>query len=284
MQAQSSIEPTHIPQVIDAPAMSELGSCCSLPDAIETTLILPLYMQLLTLGSLMIIGHCSGMCGPLMMSFRFGADKDKPLAAASFQLLCYQFGKAITYMSAGAIAASIGLSLTAMTEIKSWMAYICILMALLILIQALSWWRPKLFSFIPSSWYKAIQTRIYSLQRTSSRYRQTRPIRGSILLGLSMSLLPCMLPFWVLGLAVSSGSPLHGSLLMGLLVVLNTPVLLLFALSPHLLTTFRKRSSLHLAPIALCCSALWMLLIGLGSLGYIGHFSFELGPTTIVFW
>lgn len=259
-----------------------LESCCPmLETVIETQHIMPLYMQLISLGTIMIIGHCSGMCGPLMLSFRFGLNQKRPVYAASMQLLTYQLGKALVYMSAGALAAILGQSLLAM---KNWMAYLCIFIALIILMQALSWWLPWKLSCIPQSWYNSIHGQIRKMQSFSSRYRQLHPTRGNFLLGMSMSLLPCMLPFWVLGLAAGSASPLHGSLLMGLLVLLNTPILLLFAVSPHFMGKIKKHFPIHIAPIALCCSALWMLLIGLASLGYIGHFSFTLGPTHVVFW
>ncbi len=239
-------------------------------------------MQLLILGSIMIIGHCSGMCGPLMLSFRFGQNAEKrPVLSATRELLAYQLGKACIYMLAGALAAGLGYGLIA---VRDWAAYLTIVIAVVILLQALAWWLPWSINLMPKSWQAASQNLVKRLQRSSSKQRQQHPLRGSFLLGLSMSLLPCMLPFWVLSLSASSASILHGALLMGLLVVLTTPVLLIFALAPHLLPAWRKRSPKYMAPIALTCSAVWMLLIGLASLNFIGHVGFEIGPTHVVFW
>lgn len=266
--------------------MSEhAASCCSVGlETMETTSVLPLYMQLLTLGSLMIIGHCSGMCGPLMLSFGFGREQERPALAASRQLLVYQIGKAVVYMSAGALAALLGYSLSA---VRDWAAWLTLMIAVLILLQALIWWSPVRLPglrLLPRRWSDGLQQLVRGLQRRSAQQRQRTPLRGSFLLGMTMALLPCMLPFWVLSLAASSAAPLHGALLMGLLVLLNTPVLLLFAVAPHLLPRWRERRSRNLAPLALCCSGVWMLLISLASLNMIGHFGFELGPTHVVFW
>ena len=262
---------------------SSCGSCCAaLEGAAEVSGIGPLYMQLLTLGTLMIVGHCSGMCGPLMLSFRFGAEQESHrIRSAMQQIISYQFGKSIIYMSAGAVAALLGSSLSGL---RNYAAYVCIVISAIILIQALLWWLPWSLNLFPQRWQSGIQKSIACLQRRSSQVRKQAPLRGSFLLGMSMSLLPCMLPFWVLGLAASSAAPLHGIGLMGLFVLLSTPVLMIFAVAPHIIGAWRKRSPRYVAPVALCCSAVWMLLIGLASLNIIGHFSFELGPTHVVLW
>lgn len=258
-------------------------ACCPIIDQVtEASGILPLYLQLLTLGTLMIIGHCSGMCGPLILSFRFGSEQEKScLRSAMQQLLSYQFGKGIVYMSAGAIAALLGSSLSGLRDFA---AYICIAIATLILIQVALWWLPWSLRLLPKTWQGRIQQCISSLQRRSFHIRKQAPMRGSFFLGMSMSLLPCMLPFWALGLAASSASIIHGIGLMAVFVLLTTPLLLIFAVAPHLMGAWRKRSPRFVTPIALCCSAVWMLLIGLASLNIIGHFSFEVGPTHLVFW
>lgn len=268
---------------LQASAESEAASCCmALDQAVEVTGIGPLYMQLLTLGTLMILGHCSGMCGPLILSFRLGAEQETRRARAAMQqIISYQFGKSIIYMSAGAAAALLGSSLSGL---RDWAAYLCIAISAIIFIQVILWWLPWSLRVLPASWQQKTQTMIMGLQRRSSQVRKQAPLRGSLLLGMSMSLLPCMLPFWVISLAASSGSVVHGIGLMALFVLLTTPVLLIFAVAPHIVGAWKKYSPKHIAPIALCCSAVWMMLIGLASLNYIGHFSFEIGPTHVVFW
>ena len=258
-------------------------SCCPVLDQVtEVSGILPLYMQLLTLGTLMIIGHCSGMCGPLILSFRLGSEQEKQQARSAMeQLLSYQFGKGIIYMSAGAAAALLGSSLSGLRDVA---AYICIFIAAIILLQVVLWWLPWSLRLLPSAWQTRVEQTIRTLQRRSFQVRKQSPLRGSFLLGMSMSLLPCMLPFWVLGLAASSASWIHGIGLMAVFVVLTTPLLLIFAVAPHLMGAWRRRSPRFVTPVALCCSAVWMLLIGLASLNIIGHLSFELGPTHLVFW
>ena len=59
----------------------------------------------------MILGHCAGMCGPLILSFRFGlhqANRQGRIAAAVGQVACYQSGRALMYGLAGALVGGVG--------------------------------------------------------------------------------------------------------------------------------------------------------------------------------
>ena len=66
----------------------------------------PAYAQLLGLGVLLILGHCSGMCGPLILSFRFGLHQQHQrgrMLAAAGQVFSYQVGRIVIYGLAGAV-------------------------------------------------------------------------------------------------------------------------------------------------------------------------------------
>ncbi|MFW5828713.1 MAG: sulfite exporter TauE/SafE family protein, partial [Planctomycetota bacterium] len=69
------------------------------------------WMMLLTMVPLMVAFHCAGMCGPLILSFRFGLDRSSRtarVAAASGHLLAYQLGRALLYAVFGAIVGGLG--------------------------------------------------------------------------------------------------------------------------------------------------------------------------------
>ena len=69
-----------------------------------------LYGVLLMQGSLWVLGHCPGMCGPLVAALRFPGARS---------LLAYQAGKAVTYALLGAletIAPGNGLAIIEETE------------------------------------------------------------------------------------------------------------------------------------------------------------------------
>src|SRR4051812_34520112 len=70
----------------------------------------------LGLGLAWVSLHCAGMCGPLLLGFRFGAgaapDAPRSPRRAAAQLACYQAGRAVVYAAGGAAAggASAGLA------------------------------------------------------------------------------------------------------------------------------------------------------------------------------
>jgi len=71
----------------------------------------PLYAQLLGLGILMISVHCAGMCGPIVLSLRFGVQRDWRRGRAALalgQLAAYQGGRAVVYGLLGAGVGALG--------------------------------------------------------------------------------------------------------------------------------------------------------------------------------
>ena len=111
-----------------------------------------------------------------------------------------------------------------------------------------------------------------------------RPYIYALGLGLLMSLLPCMLTAWVLGLAFVSGSVLHGTIIMILLVVLTTPALLPFAVMPAGLPSWRWLNHPGLAIGLWYLSGIWMGLIALASHGVIDHVSIIINDWRVVLW
>ena len=77
--------------------------------------------------------------------------------------------------------------------------------------------------------------------------------------------------YWVLSLAASSASPLHGALLPVLLVAISTPPLAL-AVGAGAASYGRLRLRLAWVPtVALAVSAGWMAMHGLAALEYVEH-------------
>ena len=78
-----------------------LPPCCTPVDGIDSgtwsEVLPPGFAQLLGLGMVMIFGHCAGMCGPLILSFRFGVHQNQRqgrVIAAFSQIMCYQLARA----------------------------------------------------------------------------------------------------------------------------------------------------------------------------------------------
>jgi sulfite exporter TauE/SafE len=102
-----------------------------------------------------------------------------------------------------------------------------------------------------------------------------------------MGLLPCMIPAWVLGLAASTQSPLHGALLMVILVWMTSGVIFGFGLAPAAILA-RRRAGRALVPSMLVLSGCWLGLVAAAANGWIGHASlgFTAGNSgyAMMFW
>ena len=54
--------------------------------AVASTSAMPAYIQLLV-SSVLIMGHCAGMCGPLICAFRFGVRQEHEKGSAGSALV-----------------------------------------------------------------------------------------------------------------------------------------------------------------------------------------------------
>lgn len=246
----------------------------------------PLYAQLLGLGLLMISVHCAGMCGPIVLSLRFGVQRDWQRGRAWLalgQLGSYQLGRAVVYAGLGAavggisaLAGDLGGRLGAGFHATS--RWLILVVALGFIVAALLRLRPR-GPVTPAK--PGLLTRLGS---RVARGLGEQPLRRAGIMGLIMAFIPCMIPIWTLGLAAVSASPLHGALLMLLLVAMTTPALLPFALAPGLLPKMGGRAGFRLQTAALLCSGIWLSLIGLAAVELIPHAHTPVGGYTIKWW
>ncbi|MCP4503252.1 MAG: hypothetical protein GY822_25220 [Deltaproteobacteria bacterium] len=100
---------------------------------------------------------------------------------------------------------------------------------------------------------------------------QDRSLTSTIAIGVLPGFLSCMIPAWVLGLSASTGSALHGALLMLLLVLLTTPIISLVSLHPRLLKRTLFAHAEKIVDVSLLVSASWMLLMSLAAAEVIAH-------------
>jgi sulfite exporter TauE/SafE len=176
----------------------------------------------------MVLFHCPGMCGPLMVAFRFGwrseAAAPRTLLATG-ELLAYQGSRLVVYISAGALAGWAGGRLVhAINRGALWLSVILAASFLFAACAKLGWlpWRRKQPEATPSF--------AQTLARRVTTLFPGRRLPSAAALGFAMAFLPCGLTFYALAMAADSASPIEGALLLGLLVVMTTPVLAPFAL------------------------------------------------------
>jgi sulfite exporter TauE/SafE len=272
-----------------------MPACCAIPesDVAVAATVVPEYLLLLTVGGMLVVGHCAGMCGPLMIAFRFGLHeqfRSRRVLAAGGQVLAYQTGRVVPYAAAGAAAGLAGAWLA--TWLERWSPLITLLLAVgllavgLIKLGLLGRFRlPAGGSDWVVRWGRQVQ----------GWKRHCGPYLGAGLIGAALSVMPCMLTFWTLALAAQTGSWLHGAALMALLVVMTTPVLVACAAVPAWWGGWRRTLGTgwagRLPAILLLVTALWLLLRVAASWGWIPHASFAIGGDAdgqgaiqVVFW
>ncbi|MDA3962903.1 MAG: sulfite exporter TauE/SafE family protein, partial [Planctomycetota bacterium] len=217
-------------------APADLPPCCQVPDAVALPpgqalahdLGLDLgspYVQLVMLGLVMTLAHCGGMCGPIVMSLRFGMEQERRRGRALqalAQLAVYQSGRIVIYGLAGMIVGGAAMLLADAgvgESLGSWLGWVS---NWLILVVALGFVLAAVLRIYPrkDAPVKAAGP-LARLGARVTRSLQGKPLRRAGLMGLVMAFIPCGLPIWALGLAAISASPLHGALLMALMVVMS---------------------------------------------------------------
>lgn len=245
------------------------------------------YTQLLSVGLVWISFHCAGMCGPILIGFDVaGASRGHSVPRGALAILQYQGGRAVTYMLLGALAGLAGVGLDAVFGPAG--AVFALAFGVTILVTAFWRRRPKPVKttleqrFEKRSWIERVSQ---ALPRLLHPLAMAGGPGRPFLLGAVMGLLPCMITFWALGLAATTGSPLHGAGVMVLLVLMTTPMLLGVTLLPRV---FRRLNAGKVQRVLLAVSGVWLTLVGLAGLDVIGHVHVPVAlfgdHFTIMFW
>ncbi len=225
------------------------------------------YLQVASIGLLWTTVHCTGMCGPLIAGVTTrpgdGGDRLRRLGLRSRRVVAYQAGRALTYAALGATAGLLGAavegSVRSITGVTA--AAMAIVFAALGIAELTGKFRApsggRLGALLP-----AVLRRARRLPFVSS------DLGLAFVTGIAFGFLPCMLAFWVLGVAASTASPLHGAGTMVLLVLLTTPSLLLAACGSALLD---RRLGKRAVGVALLFSAVWLGLVAAAANGIIEH-------------
>lgn len=218
---------------------------------------------LLTAVLMGVVGgpHCLAMCGaPCLGISRW--TPDRPLRS----LLLFQAGRLIGYATLGAVAAASMSSLSwlsvqsaAFRPVWSMVHVLAVLLGLLLI------WRAD-----QPLWLNQTAQKIW--QRVASPARrqafQQHP-GGAVFLGMAWALLPCGLLYSALLVALFSGSPIQGALVMmafalGGAVVLTVGPMLWLQLQQHQTVSARwSQMGTRLAGLTLSVTAAWGLWMGL---------------------
>ena len=210
--------------------------------------IVGLYVTLFTQGIAWVLGHCPGMCGPLVVGLGFPGVRS---------LLFYQAGKACVYAVFGGLAGALGGFMV--LGLRQWGPVVMLAVAGVMI--GVGVWR----LIGPWCGYGSGVGPAMVPRWLSATVRQwSSGQRGPFVLGAVLAFIPCGVVVWALGLAIASADPRHGALLLVGLVLLNTPVLV----AAHLLGRgpwlARIRQRLQwLPPVTLVVTGAWVAWLAL---------------------
>jgi hypothetical protein len=166
------------------------------------------------------LGHCPGMCGPLVLA-QVGARLERVPAArmgelhriVAAALLPYHLGRATAYGALGAAAAATAGTLGSMPGLRWLSAGLLLLAAAVFLANALRRFglararagRPGCAAAARKPWARALTARLRALLGTPTGWR-------GYALGFALGFLPCGLLYGALAAAAASGNPAAGGI------------------------------------------------------------------------
>lgn len=250
------------------------------------------YLQLLSVGLVWISLHCAGMCGPILVGLDVaGVAQGRTAKRGVLGVLTYQLGRAFSYGLMGAFAGLVGAGFArGLSEAAGYatLALGVVVVGLGVRGLTASRARKKQPTLAierggrPATWATRMGRKLSAVLAPLSH--SSDPVK-LLALGAAMALLPCMITFWVLGLAATTASPAHGALLMLLLVAMTTPVLVGVTLLPRVVGGRLRRLGAKAAYALLLVSGVWFVLVGSASLDLIPHAHVPLGEDyVLMFW
>lgn len=161
---------------------------------------------LLVFGLLVGVGHCTGMCGPLVLGRTLAVASRLPASVSHWQrvglaaLPSYHAGRATTYMAIGTLSGLAGE--TSMTLLHSQGTRVAFLALALVIV--LLQWRPAALTSLATTWSRGL-----------SRVAALLPARsigaGGYGAGLVFGLLPCGMVYAAASVAATTADPFGGA-------------------------------------------------------------------------
>jgi sulfite exporter TauE/SafE len=214
---------------------------------------------LLLSGLLGSLGHCLGMCGPLVMMIgaRFGGH-GRPVVA--YHLL-YHSARVAVYALLGAGVGGLGLIL------GSWLHHLAGVISLSFGVGVVLFGLGYLGWSLP----RQAEGRGAWINRAMTSALQRGGPLGVLSLGALNGLLPCGLVYGALLMAGSTGKPFSAALGMVVFGAGTLPALLVAGLGAGMLSIRVRQTMARVAGVAIVIVGLQLGLRGMASLGWVGH-------------
>jgi sulfite exporter TauE/SafE len=240
-----------------------LGALCA-PTPWAGSLMLGLLLAGLA-GSTM---HCVPMCGPFVLG-QVGDRMARVPAARLCELqrlrggllLPYHLGRLTTYAALGALAATVGSTLSRLPWLGRLSGMLLLIAALLFLGQALRRLVPAIHRILPDTvaappWVVQLVARL-----TGRVDRSTRV--GGLVLGLALGFLPCGFLYAALAAASAGGGPVAGALAMVAFGLGTVPGLIAVGIAGHAASRQWQRAVASAAPAVMLLNAVLLAVLGM---------------------
>ena len=192
---------------------------------------------LLLTGLVGSIGHCLGMCGPLVILA--GARYPKQGVSATPYHVLYHGARILVYTVLGFISGALGGAIGKLAVAAKIPGMVSLVIGLFVVLLGFSYlgWLPF--------WKRSIESNGW-WQRTLKSVMKTPGTKGVMILGALNGILPCGLVYQSLFIAGASGNPWVGALGMFLFGLATLPALVLFGVGAQMIS-FRARKWLFWA-------------------------------------
>jgi sulfite exporter TauE/SafE len=227
-------------------------------------------------GVAMSLGHCLGMCGPLVSAFAVAqGEPGAPRLRLAPPLLVYQLGRVTTYAAIGAAVGLVGAAATLKGSPQAVMGGLSLATGALMLVAAasLAGWVPLQSMFEAAPLGRAVSRAIAGMlraRRTPSRF----------MLGVANGFLPCGPVAAAAIAAASTGSPGKGALAMAAFGAGTVPALVVLGLGTGILDARVRARLYRLGAMLVALVGVQLVLRGLHALAVIGPA--KIGP--VVLW
>jgi len=220
-----------------------------------------IYGMLFLSGLLGSLGHCLGMCGPLVLMVGLQLRARGWVGASVHGL--YHVTRVAVYLVLGGIAGGIGSLLGLNGGLRQVAGAISLVLGLGVVLVGLGYlgWLPLGRLEGGGAW----------LSKAMSRALRLGSLQGAVLLGTLNGLLPCGLVYSSLLVAASTGSIGTGALGMLIFGLGTIPALLAVGMGSSVLSVRFRQAMSRIAGVFILLVGLQLALRGAAALGWVPH-------------
>ena len=226
-------------------------------------------LMLVGAGLAMSLGHCLGMCGPLVGALA-GAQRTggMGLGRVAVSHLIYHSGRIGSYALIGLVFASVGSALGLAMDSRGPAGYLSLAVGVVMVVLGLG-----LLGLLPVRSLLESRRLAGLVMRVTGALRERRGAGTWFLLGVANGFLPCG-PVYAVATGTVAARPLAGAAAMLLFGLGTIPALVAFALGAARISPAVQRRFNRLAAILVLLIGAQLALRGAAALGWIGHLRF----------